>query len=169
MKTIFGNKSRIISQVTLVVLCILLIIFFMPREISFEYDFEKDAPWEHEQIIADFDFVVKKSDRQIAAENDSVKENFKPYFTYDKELGGTMYREMYNMFRNMTLGYTPTQIGSSFRQYLNCLSTLYRHGIIADSDTATVGGRKNSSINVIDGNRIIETDAANFICGNCRI
>lgn len=164
MKTIFGNKSRIISQVTLVVLCILLIIFFMPREISFEYDFEKDAPWEHEQIIADFDFVVKKSDRQIAAENDSVKENFKPYFTYDKELGGTMYREMYNMFRNMTLGYTPTQIGSSFRQYLNCLSTLYRHGIIADSDTATVGGRKNSSINVIDGNRIIETDAANFIC-----
>ena len=53
MKTLFGSKSRTISQFTLVILCILLIVFFMPRERRLEYKFETNAPWEHEQLIAE--------------------------------------------------------------------------------------------------------------------
>ena len=163
MKTLFGSKSRTISQFTLVILCILLIVFFMPRERRLEYKFEKNAPWEHVQLIAEFDFIVKKSNEQIANEEDSITHSFKPFFTYDKELGSTMYRDMYNTFSNIAFSYNPQQVSPTFKQYLNTLTKLYRRGIIADADTAIIRGRKNNTIRIIDENRIVEENAGNFV------
>ena len=163
MKSIFGNKSRIVSQLLLVALCILLIVFFMPRENSIEYDYEYNTPWEHEQLIAEFDFAVKKSNEQIEREIDSISSHIKPYFTNNKELGSNMYNELHRALVNISFSYIPVEKNSSLRNYLTCLSNLYRYGIIADADTAIVRGRKNSSINITDGNRTIEQDAAEFV------
>ena len=67
----FGKHTQVVLHISLVVFCIGMIIYFMPREKFTSYNFEQDTPWNHEQIIADFDFVVKKSAKTISKEQDS--------------------------------------------------------------------------------------------------
>ena len=59
----FGRHAQIVLHIGLVIICIGLIVYFMPREKYTSYDFEPNTPWNHEQIISDFDFVVKKSSK----------------------------------------------------------------------------------------------------------
>ena len=54
----FGRHTRIVLQVSLVAACIVAIVYFMPSSKYKSYSFEPDGVWEHEQIIADFDFIV---------------------------------------------------------------------------------------------------------------
>ena len=64
----------------LVITCIGLIIYFMPKEKSVYYDFKRDTPWAHEQLRAEFDFDVPKSEEEITAEEDSIRELAIPIF-----------------------------------------------------------------------------------------
>ena len=69
----FGKNSLLVMHAGLVAICIGVIVYFMPREKLASYSYSHNAPWNHEQIIADFDFIVKKSDKQIVAERDSIR------------------------------------------------------------------------------------------------
>ena len=82
----FGKNSLLVMHAGLVAICIGVIVYFMPREKLTSYSYSHNAPWNHEQIIADFDFIVKKSDKQIVAERDSIRKNFRPFFTYNDKL-----------------------------------------------------------------------------------
>ena len=61
VKDYIGKKSRKISRIILVALCIGLIIYFMPKQKSVYYDFKYNTPWAHEQLRAEFDFDVPKT------------------------------------------------------------------------------------------------------------
>ncbi len=58
---------------------LLLIVYLFPKQGQFKYDFEKNKPWQYEDLYAPFDFVVKKSDKEIVKEKDSIIKNT-PYF-----------------------------------------------------------------------------------------
>jgi hypothetical protein len=77
----FTSKyGKEISRITLAALCIGLIIYFMPKEKSVYYGFKPNSPWIHEQLRAEFDFDVPKSNAEIEAEKDSIKRHFIPVF-----------------------------------------------------------------------------------------
>ncbi|MGM0497847.1 MAG: HD family phosphohydrolase [Bacteroidota bacterium] len=77
------DKHKNIFNIGLFVLTILIIVYLLPREGKFKYEFQKGKPWMHETLIAPFDFPVYKKQQQVETEEDSILENLKPYFKYD--------------------------------------------------------------------------------------
>ena len=65
------------------IIAILLILFTLPREGKFKYEFQKGQPWLHEDLIAPFDFPIYKTDTELISERNAILSNFKPYFRYD--------------------------------------------------------------------------------------
>jgi len=63
-----------------------LIVYFMPRDVKFNYQFDLDKPWKYGQLIATFDFPIYKSDEVVKREQDSILKRFQPYYILDKDV-----------------------------------------------------------------------------------
>ena len=145
----FGRHTQIVLHISLVVICICAIIYFMPREKYTSYTFEQDTPWNYEQIIADFDFVVKKSVKTVTEEKDSIRSNFRPYFKYDGKLSASEFRREF-----------PAE---EMQEYANCLDALYKDGIVSDEDATIIRSRNNDEINFTYKGDTITKDAGRFV------
>jgi len=67
-------------------LCITVIVYLFPKEGKFRYEFQKNKPWLHEDLIAPFDFAINKSESEIYSEKDVITKNFKFYYTVNNEI-----------------------------------------------------------------------------------
>lgn len=144
----FGRHTQIVLHISLVIFCIGMIIYFMPREKFTSYNFEQDTPWNHEQIIADFDFVVKKSTKTVTEERDSIRSNFRPYFKYNDALNANEFRKEFT--------------DEEMLEYVNCLDALYKDGIVSDEDATIIRSRNNDEINFTYKGDTITKDAGRF-------
>ncbi len=79
----FKEKKNLIFNISLFIIAYFLIVYFLPIERKFRYEFQKGRPWQHEDLIAPFDFPIYKLPEEIQAEKDSILHNIKPYFIYD--------------------------------------------------------------------------------------
>ncbi len=61
----------------------LIILFFMPQQGRFKYEFQKGKLWMHEDLYAPFDFPIYKSEQEIFAEKNKMLKEFKAFFRYD--------------------------------------------------------------------------------------
>ncbi|WP_100615329.1 HD family phosphohydrolase [Confluentibacter citreus] len=60
-----------------------LIVYLFPKSGKFKYNFEKGKPWQSENLYAPFNFAVKKSDEEIAAEKQNIIDHSIAYFNED--------------------------------------------------------------------------------------
>ena len=64
-----------------------LIVYFLPRDGKFNYQFDINKPWKYGQLIATFDFPIYKEDAVVKREQDSLMAFFQPYYQLDKKVG----------------------------------------------------------------------------------
>ncbi len=62
---------------------VFLIVYIFPRETQFGFEYQKNTPWLHEDLIAPFDYSIRKSKEQIDAEKKAILENTLEIFTRD--------------------------------------------------------------------------------------
>lgn len=79
-----------------------LIVLLFPNNVKFKYLFERGQPWRYEELVAPFDFPIKKSDAELEAERVALLANFPPYYELD-----------YDINRKVT-----QQFGAEFEQQL---------------------------------------------------
>ncbi len=94
----FSKNLKKIRIISLFVLTTIIILLLFPREGRFGYEFQKGAPWMHEELIAPFNFPIYKYDEEVAAEQDSILREFKPYFIIDREIGNLQYGRLLDIF-----------------------------------------------------------------------
>lgn len=70
----------------LFVLAIGLIVYIFPKQGKFKYEFQnlKGKPWHHEDLIAPFDFSIKKTKEELSTEKIEAIKTAKPYFRINK-------------------------------------------------------------------------------------
>jgi len=79
------------TQIVLIyILSVVLVYFMFPREGKFRYEYTKNKPWMHENLVAPFDFPIYKSDEVVQRELDSLQENSYLYFLQDSLVGQRM-------------------------------------------------------------------------------
>ncbi len=74
---------KTIQIVLIYIVSILLVYFMFPREGKFRYEFSKNTPWMHENLVAPFDFPIYKADQQVQRERDSLLNHSYLYFNHD--------------------------------------------------------------------------------------
>ncbi len=86
MKKFFSyikENSVNIYRILIFLAAIAMVIYILPREGKFPYEYTKGKPWKHEMLIAPFDFPIYKSQSELRHERDSILANFRPYFKFD--------------------------------------------------------------------------------------
>jgi cyclic-di-AMP phosphodiesterase PgpH len=75
------DKHTLWYKLGLLGVCLGLIVWMLPSPGKTEYKYELNKPWEHEDLIAPFDFAVYKSVGEISEERDVIRENTPLYYT----------------------------------------------------------------------------------------
>jgi len=123
-------------QIVLIYLIAILLVYFMfPREGKFKYEYTKNKPWMHENLVAPFDFPIFKPDQQVQRELDSLQNNERFYFFHDSLVGNSMltaFKRDYNSIASsMGLGENISERWTMTRQLIvNVLQEIYTMGII---------------------------------------
>ncbi len=65
---------------------IALLYLSIPGETRFKYEFQKNAPWRHETLVAPFNFAILKTDKEVEIEKDSLASKFAPYLLADSTI-----------------------------------------------------------------------------------
>jgi len=79
---IYQNHS-LVYKVSLLILTTVSIIYLLPKGGQFKYEFRKGKPWQYENFYAPFNFAIRKSDEEVKAEKELIKNNLKPFFRND--------------------------------------------------------------------------------------
>lgn len=132
-KSIWQTLSR---RSFLTVACTLLVsvvtlIYFLPRESKFGYVYELNKPWHYPQLIASYDFVIYKTDDEVKRERDSVVRQFVPYYRVDSLVAEkqitALRKDFYaGKFRGIPVYYLPRLVEN--------LRQIYARGILDVSD-----------------------------------
>ena len=77
---------NLLTRIVLTLLAAVVIVWFLPRAETVHYRYDVGKPWTGGTLIAKFQFPIYKSDEVIAAERDSVRDSFQPYYVVDSEI-----------------------------------------------------------------------------------
>lgn len=152
------RKSFITVACTLLV-SVVALIYFLPRESKFGYVYELNKPWHYPQLIASYDFVIYKTDAEVKRERDSVVQRFVPYFRIDslvveKQLEA-LRRDFYaGKFRGVPAYYLPRLVEN--------LRQIYARGIMDSSDYEQFLKNASHTLRLIRGKEATAYEAEDF-------
>lgn len=105
-----------ISVFSLFLITALLILYILPREGKFRFEFQRGRPWMHETLIAPFNFPIYKLESELSAERDSVLRDFRQYFQYDSLIYDSIINTYYEYLNNGWTAFISKQDGLDARQ-----------------------------------------------------
>lgn len=145
------------------------IVYLFPADRRFKYEFDKGSPWLHEDYVAKFDFPIYKSEQALAAERDSILDNFDPYFNYLATTGEEQiqkFREKFRKVKQKTLKESPENLNKTqwfmnnlenradtiLEALVSSLETVYQRGIINNNETyEQLAAENKDAVLIIDG------------------
>lgn len=136
-----------LMRIALVLVAVVIIVWFMPRDVHKSFKIEQGKPWRYADFTAPFDFPIYKSDAILKAQYDSVLKDFEPYYTLKSDVGLTKVREFLQTYNKETKGSS-----ADFKSIIaNRLMLFYEKGIIDTKEP--VGGEDDTThlIRVISG------------------
>ena len=147
------NKKNAILRVFLyrlfIFLCtVVLIVYFMPRDVKFNYQFDLDKPWKYGQLIATFDFPIYKSDELVKHEQDSIMSHFQPYYNLDKEVVKEELKQFRSDYQETLREILPS---NDYYNYLQRkINEIYNAGIISNESLSMLQEDSINGIMIID-------------------
>lgn len=160
-KSIWQTLSR---RSFLTVACTLLVsvvtlIYFLPRESKFGYVYELNKPWHYPQLIASYDFVIYKTDDEVKRERDSVVRQFVPYYRVDSLVAekqiAALRKDFYaGKFRGIPVYYLPRLVEN--------LRQIYARGILDVSDYEGFLKSDSHVLRLIRGQEATTGEVENF-------
>lgn len=71
-----------------------LLFLIMPGEQKFKFEYQKGFPWNHENLVAPFDFAILKTASEMEQEKEELRSSVIPYFTFDTTLAATKINQL---------------------------------------------------------------------------
>ena len=108
------------------VLLWLVLWLLLPRTAKFGYDYRKGSPWKHENLIAQFDFPILKTEEQILEEKSKSNGGIVPYYRYAADVANRNIKAA----EGLDLGFLKSPVVGEIR-------LLYERGIVSDAGVKT--------------------------------
>lgn len=145
----FSYKNLIYKSLIFIA-TISVIVYFLPNEGKFNYQFDINKPWKYGLLQASFDFPIYKNDIQVQKEQDSILADYQPYFQIDKEAEKNVLSKLREDY-NKTLRHSLP--GTDYVRYIErTLKALYEDGIIAGNDLKRMEEDSIIAIRLVDKN-----------------
>ena len=143
----FSYKNLIYKSLIFIA-TVSVIVYFLPNEGKFNYQFDINKPWKYGLLQASFDFPIYKNDIQVQKEQDSILADYQPYFQIDKEAEKNVLSKLREDY-NKTLRHSLP--GTDYVRYIErTLKALYEDGIIAGNDLKRMEEDSIIAIRLVD-------------------
>ena len=127
-----------------------IIVYFMPKERSFSYQYEMNKPWKYGLLQASFDFPIYKGEEQVQAEQDSALATYAPYYHINTEVREKMLRKFKKDYADSLMYTIPYPI---YRVHLEkMLKMIYDKGVISPNDYNQLSFHKVNKLQIVDDN-----------------
>ena len=145
----FSYKNLIYKSLIFIA-TVSVIVYFLPNEGKFNYQFDINKPWKYGLLQVSFDFPIYKNDLQVQKEQDSILADYQPYFQIDKEAEKNVLSKLREDY-NKTLRHSLP--GTDYVRYIErTLKALYEDGIIAGNDLKRMEEDSIIAIRLVDKN-----------------
>ncbi|MEP0262340.1 HDIG domain-containing metalloprotein [Dokdonia sp.] len=82
----FYKNQDLLYKLLLLAVSAVLIVYFLPKSGKFQYDFQKGFPWGYENLYADEDFAILKSEEALEKERADIRAQAYLYFDFDQNV-----------------------------------------------------------------------------------
>lgn len=146
--------SSRLTPIALVVIAVIIIVFFLPRNSGPQFRYDVGKPWMYSSLIAKFDFPIYKTEEAIKEEKDSITESFEPYYNYDAKVE----KEQVARFLADYKEGIPGVQGNYVAIIADRLHRLYQAGIMDTPEYSTVGKDTTKLIRIVNGKTAASTE-----------
>ena len=134
-------KKAIFSRLVPLAIIFAVLVFLMPRNSKFPYDYKRGLEWKYETLFAQFDFPIYKSEEQLREERQNVNATIIPYFKYSEQAGESILGSVDIL-----------PLGDLGGELLVILGAIYDVGVMEDMSN-TVGNASISDVIYIQRNK----------------
>lgn len=154
------SRRDLLYKTLLFVGTVALIVYFLPRDGKFNYQFDINKPWKYGQLIATFDFPIYKEDAIVKREQDSLMASFQPYFQLDKKIEKDALAKLKENYHSNLKSLLPS---IDYLRYIEReLKHIYSAGIVATEEIRNLQQDSVTSIMVIDDKLANPLNTANL-------
>ena len=172
--TLLGAWTNIF-RILLYVIAFGIVVYAIPKDGKFKYEYQKGSPWKHENLIAPFDFAIYKSDKELDEERELVALSQKKYFNKNNEIQLQNTEKFLQDFNNFLFEFNGTRdssqdftikgknfIRDSRNTVYELLNNVYSNGIIENEKYINSEGENSKNVFIISEN-IISQKSVNEI------
>lgn len=148
-------KSKLKGAFTLIgtiIVVVLLLVYFLPRETKFGYEYEQGRPWRYNSLIATFDFPVYKTPDEVKAERDSALSQFQPFYTEDVQIAQRQIAAFETAWRAGRFGDVPAHCLNHVDKMLR---GVYEAGIVPSADLSQMAKERTPGVRVVEGTEAV--------------
>ena len=148
-------KSKLKGAFTLigtVIVVVLLLVYFLPRETKFGYEYEQGRPWRYNSLIATFDFPVYKTPDEVKAERDSALSQFQPFYTEDVQIAQRQITAFETAWRAGRFGDVPAHCLNHVDKMLR---GVYEAGMVPSADLSQMAKERTPGARVVEGTEAV--------------
>jgi len=137
----------------MMLLTVLAITIFLPKQPRFRYEFEKGKVWLNKDLVSPFSFAILKTNPQVATDKQDALNHVLPVYKLNKELLNSITEAYTNEFDvKWSSNALPNELRESTKAAsLKLLREIYDKGIISISNKY-LKGRKNYDFSSLNNN-----------------
>ena len=141
------QRRKIFSRIMLVVISVVIIVCFIPRNGGPQFRYDVGKPWMYGSLIAKFDFPIYKTDEAIKEERDSMTHDFEPYYNFNPEVESKQLTKFFEDFQDGMPG-MPKNFTSLVADKLH---NLYQQGIMSPTEYSSMAKDTSKLVRLVEG------------------
>jgi 7TM-receptor with intracellular phosphohydrolase domain protein len=150
-------KQNLLYKFLLAIIVIAVIVFLLPKENKFSYEFQAGKPWLHPSLYAPFDFTLKKSKEEIAKERQFVEDQSITYFFKDTTVIVSVKKNYYQKALSYFASVDSAQQEKLLQKGEEFLKKAYLNGAFYSSQEIT-----DKEVSLVEGNEVSVFSSTDF-------
>lgn len=156
---LLSNQHEIFFKFIIVVCASFCILWLLPHQVKYKFDYSVSKPWTEKDLIAPFDFAILKNKDSLLAEKKMVLENANIFLIKDSSVKSLVLQQALNKIDEPD----PKKTSELKQSITSLVNEVYRNGIAEELlRSVSYGQAKIVTGNTLQtaGNYIYENDAA---------
>ena len=150
-------KQNLLYKFLLAIIVMAVIVFLLPKENKFSYEFQAGKPWLHPSLYAPFDFTLKKTKEEIAKERQFVEDQSITYFFKDTTVIVSVKKNYYQKALSYFASVDSAQQEKLLQKGEEFLKKAYRNGAFYSSQEIT-----DKEVSLVEGNEVSVFSSTDF-------
>jgi len=150
-------KQNLLYKFLLAIIVMAVIVFLLPKENKFSYEFQAGKPWLHPSLYAPFDFTLKKTKEEIAKERQFVEDQSITYFFKDTTVIVSVKKNYYQKALSYFASVDSAQQEKLLQNGEEFLKKAYRNGAFYSSQEIT-----DKEVSLVESNEVSVFSSTDF-------